>query len=141
VDTYFFQPEHLFLTAAWFNPSNCNEAFGADELGEIHRFNGSSWTDMNAGITDTTFYGMSGTSGSNVYAAGVTGSGKGVIWHYNGANWSKESTPSIPGLIDVAVGSGIAMGEGGRIVSIGYLAEIIVIIAILAALLLPGVGP
>ena len=113
VDTHFFQPDPLFLVAAWFNPSNCDEAFGADELGNIHRFNGSSWTDMNAGITDTTLYGMGGSSGSDVYAVGIDGSGNGVIWHYNGTNWSKENIPTVPGLIDVAIGSGIATGEFG----------------------------
>ena len=140
--TSFSQPEPLFLTTAWFNPSNCNEAFGADELGSIHRFNGSAWTDMNAGITDTTFYGMGGSSGSDVYAVGINDvSGNGVIWHYNGVNWSQVSIPTVPGLIDVAIGSGIAVGEHGKLLTTGYVVNVAVTVAIISLLLLTGAVP
>lgn len=140
--TVFSQPEPLYLTTAWFNPSNYNEAFGADELGHIHRFNGSGWTDMSAGITDTTFYGMGGSSGSDVYAVGINDvSGNGVMWHYNGVNWTQVSIPTVPGLIDVAIGSGIAVGEHGRFMISGYVSNVAAMVAIIALLLLTGAVP
>jgi hypothetical protein len=107
------QTDPLFLYAAWVNPDNPTEAFGADDEGAIYRFNGSSWTDMGANIpSDTNIWGISGNSGTNVYAVGVDGAGQGVAWHYDGSSWTEEDIPSVIGLIDAAVGSGAASGEG-----------------------------
>ena len=103
----------LTLGAAWMDPNNCNDAFAVDNVSHVvYHFNGTAWVDMNAGIPETLF-GLHGTAGNNVYAAGVDGSGNGVVWHYDGSAWTQETIPSIPGLIDVAIGSGVAAGEAG----------------------------
>lgn len=97
----------LYLQDAWLNPNNCNEAFGVF-IADIYHFDGSSWTNMNANIPNTFFFGISGSSSDDVYAVGIGGAGVGVIWHYDGVSWSQEE--DIP-----TVSSSFRFGDRQRI--------------------------
>ena len=108
----------LNLQAAWINPADSNEAFAADVNSTMYRFNGSSWVDMSAGIPATTdIWGITGTSRTDVYAAGKNGSNQGVVYHFDGIAWNLENIPSVNGLIDVAIGSVWCIGELGDIIA------------------------
>lgn len=114
----------LGLQAAWINPSDCREAFGVNSAGTIYYFNGSSWENMQGGISDS-IWGIHGTSSSNVYAVGINSQGKGVVWFYNGSKWKREKIPSVRGLIDVNVvdidtgGAAGVLDKHDRILTIG----------------------
>ena len=108
---------------------------------------------MNAGITNTDIWGISGTSGSDVYAAGKDTGGNGVIWHYNGTKWSKDTAPQGDGMIDVAIGGvaagarapesrrGYAVGEGGRLLRGHLFLRKVVMISFILSLLLLNIDP
>jgi len=66
-----------------------NDIFAVGASGRIMRYNGTSWSAMTSGTTET-LYGVWGTSASDVYAAGASG----TILHFDGTSWSAMTSNS-----------------------------------------------
>jgi uncharacterized repeat protein (TIGR01451 family) len=109
------EPVPLSFTGVWVPPMACPpgsveplEAFAIQNGNAIWRFDGSDWVNMNVTIPgDQTLTWLSGTSRNNIVATGFKpngmGGNAGVIWLYDGQNWTEDTTvpDGTPGLTDV----------------------------------------
>lgn len=109
------EPVPLFLTAVWVPPMACApgsieplELFAIRGGDEFWYFDGSDWSNMNVTVPgDQTLTWLSGTGANNIVATGFKPDGQGgndgVIWHYDGSNWTEDTNlpASTPGLTDI----------------------------------------
>lgn len=72
--------------------------FTVSDGGEIHHFDGTSWTAMTSGVA-TALFDIAGTSATDVFAVGAGG----VVLHYNGSSWSRVRTSVAHTFTSVAV--------------------------------------
>jgi hypothetical protein len=76
-------------------------------------YDGGSWSAMASGTTNT-FYGVWGSSGSDVYAVGYLG----VIRHYDGSSWSamtSGTTNTLLGMWGTSSNNAFTLGYNGTI--------------------------
>ncbi len=101
------------LTAAWFVPDELDQVFAILNESDIYHFNGTGWTNMNAALSGR-LIALGGTSSTDIYVTGVnTGTGDGIVYHYDGAQWSSETLPAgSAGMIDLAFAPAAASAQG-----------------------------
>jgi len=78
------------LRAVW--GSGPNDVFAVGMNAILH-YDGASWTDVTPAGVNTEFWGIAGSSGSDIYAVGYpfVGLMEGLIWHYDGSAWSRAA--------------------------------------------------
>lgn len=93
-------------------------AFAVNAVGDIFRWNGSTWTLSTTGSNfGTQFTAVHGTSSSNVIAVGTGG----IAARFDGSTWTPMSTGTTKALLDVFIdgsGSGYASGAGGTVLKL-----------------------
>jgi hypothetical protein len=82
----------------WIHGVSDNEMYLAGESGEVHRFDGATLTQVDAGApADAILFGIWGTSGDDLWAVGgsfVTGGPRQVILHLTGGSWTAVPSPA-----------------------------------------------
>jgi hypothetical protein len=77
------------LRAVW--AGSAHDVFAVGQGAVLH-FDGNYWRAMDAGCgCENALYGVWGSSGTNVYAAGLAG----TVLHWTGGEWTPESDPDI----------------------------------------------
>ena len=100
---------YYFLHGIWGTGSN--DVFVVGEMGLILHYDGTTWVEMpNSGDTFTDVW---GTSSDNVYAVGYCSGENGVIYRWNGLEWSCEHYETF------AQFSGIWGDDTGRFYAVG----------------------
>ncbi len=100
-----------FLRSVW--GLDDNSVFAVGLAGTIEHWNGSTWSVMQSGTTETLF-GVWGTSPTNVFATGDHG----IILHFDGSQWSTVvagAASYLAGISGTAPDNIVAVGGGGTI--------------------------
>ncbi len=111
-------PQGNALNEVW--GSSGSDVFAVGNSGTILHYDGSEWSAMTSGTTDT-LLGVWGSSGSDVFAVGRGGSffsPEGTILHYDGSAWAEMTSGTSASFYDVWGSSGsdvFAVGSSGTI--------------------------
>jgi hypothetical protein len=101
------------------------DVFAVGGSGAVLHYNGTSWSNMPkpSSANSVWFYGVRGTSSTNVTAVGHTGT-LGYIMYYNGSDWIRQTIDPSPGLNEVwfhSSGNRYLVGNNGLIADVDYM--------------------